>query len=125
MSTDTPTEASQSLQLAELILSMDMVTSKGIEARRLARAIQQGQPAPVGCTPTTSQTPSGTFALPESSPERLAIREALGCFRAAQAEGLQALLDATTDERLKDLVTRRLLYAVPALQAGLGTTLEG
>lgn len=35
----------------------------------------------------------------------------IGCFRAAEAEGLQEALTETTDERLKDLVERRLMHA--------------
>jgi hypothetical protein len=35
----------------------------------------------------------------------------IGCFRAAEFEGLQEALAETTDERLKDLVERRLMHA--------------
>ena len=39
--------------------------------------------------------------------------EVSGCFHAAIDEGLQEALTETTDERLKDLVERRLMYAYP------------
>ena len=45
-----------------------------------------------------------------------AVREVIGCFDAAFAEGLQEALAETTDERLKDLVERRLMYALYAAQ---------
>ena len=57
----------------------------------------------------------------EAAEARLA--ECLGCITAAEIEGLQEALAETTDERLKDLVERRLLwvriYAAPA-QKGEG-----
>ena len=40
----------------------------------------------------------------------------VGCFSAAEAEGLQDALAETTDERLKDLIERRLMYAYAAAQ---------
>lgn len=43
------------------------------------------------------------------------VTEALGCFQAAIDEGLYTALAETTDERLKDLVERRLMHAIPAL----------
>jgi len=42
--------------------------------------------------------------------------EVEGCFKAAYSEGLDVALAETTDERLKDLVERRLLYAYYAVQ---------
>lgn len=45
-----------------------------------------------------------------------AIQEVIGCFDAAFAEGLQETLAETTDERLKDLVERRLMHALYAAQ---------
>ena len=42
--------------------------------------------------------------------------EVIGCFDAAICEGLQEALVETTDERLKDLVERRLMYALYAAQ---------
>lgn len=39
------------------------------------------------------------------------LGDAIGCFDAADAEGLAAALQETTDRRLHDLVTRRLLWA--------------
>jgi DnaJ-class molecular chaperone len=47
---------------------------------------------------------------------REASQEAIGCFHAAEAEGLSQALQETTDERLKDLVERRLMYALHAAQ---------
>ena len=44
------------------------------------------------------------------------IGEVIGCFDAAFAEGLQEALAETQDERLKDLVERRLMYALYAAQ---------
>jgi hypothetical protein len=40
----------------------------------------------------------------------------IGCFSAAEAEGLQDVLAETTDKRLKDLVERRLMHAFYAAQ---------
>lgn len=48
---------------------------------------------------------------PEQEPNGLAAY-VIGCFGAAEAEGLQEVLSETTDERLKDLVERRLMYAL-------------
>jgi len=42
--------------------------------------------------------------------------EVIGCFNAAEIEGLTAALANTTDEHLKDLVERRLMYALYAAQ---------
>jgi hypothetical protein len=42
--------------------------------------------------------------------------EVIGCFNAAFVEGLQEALAETQDERLKDLVERRLMYALYAAQ---------
>jgi hypothetical protein len=47
------------------------------------------------------------------------VTNALGCFDAAECEGLQEALLDTQDERLKDLVLRRLLYAPDHLRAAL------
>jgi hypothetical protein len=49
--------------------------------------------------------------------------EVIGCFDAAMCEGLQEALAETTDERLKDLIERRLMYALYAAQAA--TTVKG
>lgn len=46
-----------------------------------------------------------------------ALKEVVGCFGAAEAEGLQEALAETTDDRLKDLVERRLMYALYAARA--------
>jgi hypothetical protein len=46
-----------------------------------------------------------------------ALAEAIGCFEAAEVEGLSQVLAESTDERLKDLVTRRLMHALPAIAA--------
>jgi hypothetical protein len=40
------------------------------------------------------------------------------CFRAAEVEGLHVALAETTDEKLKDLVQRRLMYAYYFIQDG-------
>lgn len=42
--------------------------------------------------------------------------EVVGCFFAAEVEGLTEVLANTEDERLKDLVVRRLMYALYAAQ---------
>lgn len=42
---------------------------------------------------------------------RVALEEVAGCFEAAYVEGLADALAETADERLKDLVQRRLMYA--------------
>jgi hypothetical protein len=54
-------------------------------------------------------------AAPVQEPVSLA-NEVIGCFNAAMVEGLQEALAETTDERLKDLVERRLMYALYAAQ---------
>lgn len=52
-----------------------------------------------------------------------ALREALenvkGCFAAAEVEGLSFSVSETTDERLKDLIERRLMWSVVGLDAAL------
>lgn len=47
----------------------------------------------------------------QSEPNGLAAY-VIGCFCAAEAEGLQETLAETTDEHLIDLVERRLMYAL-------------
>lgn len=48
-----------------------------------------------------------------------ALREIVGCFDAASTEGLYTVLAETQDERLKDLVERRLLGAYNAAMRAL------
>ena len=55
------------------------------------------------------------LAQPEQEPVALA-QEVIGCFHAAEIEGLTAALANTTDEHLKDLVERRLMHALYAAQ---------
>ena len=43
----------------------------------------------------------------------------IGCFEAAEVEGLREILANTQDERLKDLVERRLMYAYYTAQETL------
>lgn len=43
-------------------------------------------------------------------------KEVIGCFEAAEIEGLSQALSETSDERLKDLVERRLMHALYAAQ---------
>lgn len=54
-----------------------------------------------------------------------AITEVIGCFEAAYAEGLRQALAETNDERLKDLVQRRLLPALEAVQASASESSAG
>ena len=55
-----------------------------------------------------------------SQPSKLSV-EVIGCFAAAEAEGLTEALAITTDLRLKDLVERRLMHALyAALYAAQG-----
>lgn len=42
--------------------------------------------------------------------------EVIGCFEAAESEGLAAALENTADYHLKDLIERRLMYALYAAQ---------
>ena len=49
-----------------------------------------------------------------------AAQEVIGCFHAAECEGLQAALAGTADEHLKDLVERRLMHALYAAQEVAG-----
>lgn len=44
------------------------------------------------------------------------LGEVIGCFEAAFTEGLQEALAETKDERLKDLIERRLMHALYAAQ---------
>lgn len=55
---------------------------------------------------------------PQRQPEPVEslAAEVIGCFHAAEIEGLQEALAETTDERLKDLVERRLMHALYAAQ---------
>lgn len=48
-----------------------------------------------------------------------ALKEVVGCFEAAEAEGLAQALAETTDERLKDLIERRVMHALYAAQKAL------
>jgi len=66
-------------------------------------------------------------SVQEGKPDRIAdlLEEAAdgldyisGCFRAAEIEGLHVALAETTDEKLKDLVQRRLMYAYYFIQDG-------
>jgi len=50
---------------------------------------------------------------------REACSEAEACFKAAYIEGLEQVLAETTDERLKDLFQRRIVYALEAVQKPL------
>jgi predicted negative regulator of RcsB-dependent stress response len=53
----------------------------------------------------------------QAQPEQLLLaQEVIGCFHAAEVEGLTAALANTTDEHLKDLIERRLMYALYAAQ---------
>jgi hypothetical protein len=55
---------------------------------------------------------------PAAQPEQQDLAdEVIGCFEAAEIEGLTAALANTTDEHLKDLVERRLMHALYAAQA--------
>lgn len=57
---------------------------------------------------------------------RKALSEVVQCFDAALSEGLNAALAETADERLKDLVERRLMHALYAvLDAGIEAKPEG
>ena len=58
----------------------------------------------------------------EQEPVVLA-QEVIGCFHAAEIEGLTAALVNTSDLHLKDLVERRLMYALYAAQE-IGCTNE-
>ena len=66
-------------------------------------------------------------SVQEGKPDRIAdlLEEAAdgfeyiqGCFHAADIEGLYESLAETTDERLKDLIERRLMYAYYFVQDG-------
>ncbi|CAB4150728.1 hypothetical protein UFOVP577_28 [uncultured Caudovirales phage] len=48
-----------------------------------------------------------------------ALNTIIGCFEAAEVEGLSGILANTQDERLKDLVERRLMYAYITAQETL------
>jgi hypothetical protein len=56
----------------------------------------------------------GQQAQPEE--QIMLAQEVIGCFHAAEVEGLTAALANTTDEHLKDLIERRLMYALYAAQ---------
>jgi hypothetical protein len=55
-------------------------------------------------------------ATPPAAAQPDLADEVIGCFNAAEIEGLTAALANTTDEHLKDLVERRLMYALYAAQ---------
>lgn len=72
--------------------------------------------APVERPTATQAAPAGELAAH--------LKTADDCFAAAEAEGLTHVLQDSTDERLKDLVIRRLMWArdsIQAAQATLGT----
>ena len=52
---------------------------------------------------------------------REALSEVVGCFEAAESEGLQAALENTAETHLKDLLERRLMHALYAAHAVLET----
>lgn len=54
-----------------------------------------------------------------------AHKEVVGCFDAAEAEGLSGVLLETDDACIKDLVERRLMYALHAARAALNSTGDG
>lgn len=58
---------------------------------------------PNNCGSTTHQGPASSLAI--------AIQNALGCFECADIEGLPDALNLTSDDKLRDLVERRLLHA--------------
>lgn len=53
---------------------------------------------------------------PQQGPVGTLKDTVLGCFGAAFAEGLQEALEETQDAHLRDLVERRLMYALYAAQ---------
>lgn len=56
-------------------------------------------------------------AMQEQKAKRAKLKaEVKGCFDAAVAEGLLEALAETTDERLKDLIERRVLHAYYAVE---------
>jgi hypothetical protein len=57
-----------------------------------------------------------TPAQPAQPAQQGLADEVIGCFDAAKCEGLAEALANTTDEHLKDLVERRLMYAFYAAQ---------
>lgn len=70
---------------------------------------------------TKNNYPEGLDELATSVADKMpdgweVIGEVIGCFDAAFAEGLQEALAETQDERLKDLVDRRLMHALYAAQ---------
>lgn len=67
----------------------------------------------VAAAPAPAATPSSPAAVAVEE-----LKHARGCFDAAEAEGLSQVLAETGDERLKDLVERRLLHAVSHIEAG-------
>lgn len=56
------------------------------------------------------------LAAPVQEPLTDLADEVIGCFHAAEIEGLTEALANTTDEHLKDLVERRLMYALYSAQ---------
>jgi len=80
---------------------------------RLATPPAQPERKPLTVQPLYTTSPAQP--APEQEPVALAD-EVIGCFHAAEIEGLTEALANTTDERLKDLVERRLIYALFAAQ---------
>lgn len=54
-----------------------------------------------------------------------ALREILGCFNAAITEGLYEAISESTDERLKDLIQRRLMFSMNHANAALASPSGG
>jgi hypothetical protein len=63
------------------------------------------------------QSLQAQLASSTANPAPALATQVIGCFDAAFAEGLQEALSETQDERLKDLVLRRLMHAMFAAQA--------
>lgn len=89
-----------------------MTTLADVQAKLLAAQ---------NCHPNAVQTLIGEALdaidlIARKPPQIDALDTVVGCFAAAESEGLYAALSGTTDERLKDLVERRLMQALYAAQ---------
>jgi len=70
-----------------------------------------------GCKTKCEDCPDEPDRVAEPAPSQEPVSladEVIGCFEAAEIEGLAAALENTIDYHLKDLIDRRLMYALYA-----------
>lgn len=105
-----------------VLRAAELLIEQAAESKELTRYVEHFAIAAKQATPQ-EQAPADKDAEHQKTIARLfeqeeracraedALIEVIGCFDAANAEGLQDAIAETNDERLKDLLTRRVLHA--------------